>query len=114
VRGDGAQAFARNRGKPIDLQTRQNVAMLLLLGELSYRSIAKQCRVSLGSITNIKKRIVQLMPNRRKMPSLQMIADALRDRKRCGGAAKRRKIGRATRTPRFSANCSRRTKHDCK
>jgi hypothetical protein len=48
--------FARNRGKPIDLQTRQNVAMLLLLGELSYRSIAKQCRVSLGSITNIKKR----------------------------------------------------------
>jgi transposase len=67
--------------------------MLLLLGELSYRSIAKQCRVSLGSITNIKKRIVRLMPNRRKMPSLQMIADALRDRKRCGGAAKRRKIG---------------------
>jgi transposase len=85
--------FARKRGKPIDLQTRQNVAMLLLLGELSYRSIAKQCRVSLGSITNIKKRIVRLMPNRRKMPSLQMIADALRDRKRCGGAAKRRKIG---------------------
>jgi hypothetical protein len=33
------------------------------------------------------------MPNRSKMPSLQMIADALRDRKRCGGAAKRRKIG---------------------
>ena len=45
---------ARARGKPIELQTRVQVAMLLLLGQMKYREIAEHVGVAIGSISNIK------------------------------------------------------------
>lgn len=88
------QLTRRQRGKPIEMQTRLLVAMRLLVGRKgdTYRVIARQLGVSLGSISNIKQRIVQL-PRGAKMPTIDEIVDALRDRKRTGGAAKKRKIG---------------------
>jgi transposase len=88
------QLTRRQRGKPIEMQTRLLVAMRLLVGRKgdTYRVIARQLGVSLGSISNIKQRIVQL-PRGATMPTIDEIIDALRDRKRTGGAAKKRKIG---------------------
>jgi transposase len=85
----------RQRGKPIDLDVRKNIAKRLLMGRAgdTYRSIAIEFGVSLGSITNIKKRIVDVEPSDDNAPSMDAIVDSLRNRKRCGGAAKKRKIG---------------------
>ena len=81
---------ARQRGKPIDLETRKRVASMLLSGKHTYRSIAKECGVALGSVSNVKERIVELTVD---VDVETRLIDALRDRKRCGGASKRRKIG---------------------
>jgi transposase len=85
----------RPRGKPIDLDVRKNIAMRLLMGRAgdTYRDIASDFGVSLGSIANIKKRIVELTEDEDNDDMETRLFDALRDRKRCGGAAKRRKIG---------------------
>ena len=50
---------ARARGKPIELQTRVQVAMLLPLGQMKYREIAEHVGVAIGSISNIKKRLLE-------------------------------------------------------
>jgi hypothetical protein len=88
----------RPRGKPIDLDVRKNIAMRLLMGRDgdTYRDIASDFGVSLGSIANIKKRIVELTEDEDNDDMETRLFDALRDRKRCGGAAKRRKIGNGT------------------
>jgi transposase len=85
----------RQRGKPIDLDVRKNIAKRLLMGRAgdTYRSIAIEFGVSLGSITNIKKRIVDVEPSDDNAPSMDTIVESLRNRKRCGGAATKRKIG---------------------
>jgi hypothetical protein len=82
----------RQRGKPIDLDVRKNIAKRLLMGREgdTYRSIANEFGVSLGSITNIKKRIVDVEPSDDNAPSMDAIVDSLRNRKRCGDAAKKR------------------------
>jgi len=63
----------------------------------TYRTIAKQLGVSLGSISNIKKR---LLAHRFKIvqssaPPIALIDEALKDRKRVGGAAKRKIVASA-------------------
>ena len=106
VRGKGKSAgerlVRRPRGKPIDMQTRLLVAMRLAIGGVAQRVIARDTGVSTGSVSNIKARLVEhgvqiaaaVANARTPLPPRQALWDALRGRKRVGGAAKR-KIGSA-------------------
>jgi hypothetical protein len=105
----------RQRGKPIDLDVRKNIAKRLLMGREgdTYRSIANEFGVSLGSITNIKKALSmssRAMTMRRRWIRLLIhcvIASGVVMRRR------NERLATATRTLRLCANCSKSTMRDC-
>ena len=59
---EAAQRFtARARGKPIDLDVRKNIAKRLLVGRAddTYRSLAKEFGVSIGSIAKTTSNMIR-------------------------------------------------------